>query len=609
MHDPCKGGTRACLFITLFSVLMAGIFLPNLLPLQSSAQEATTINGAGATFPFPLIDTWRNEYQKIRPGVNINYQSIGSGGGVKQFTEKTVDFGASDAPLSSAEREKAPNAVHIPETIGSIVVSYNLPSVPEKGLRLSGATIADIFLGNVRKWNDPAIVSLNPTLDLPNTEILVVHRSDGSGTTFVWTEYLSKVSSEWEQEIGVGKSVEWPAGIGAPGNEGVANAIKGSPYTIGYIELSYALGTKMPYAFIQNKEGSFVEPSFDSISAAIASSTSTLPRGDESWSNISTTDASGINSYPIASFSYLLLYKELSDNPSINMQKAQEIVSFVSWAISDGQQFSTKLGYVPLPDQVVKLNQETLRTLTFQGQPVTQLTSTEQQPAGQGFGSLLWLAVIAAVGIGAAAFYRFKRSAAAPSRELLLGELRKSRKTEMSSFFLRSSVLGDRIFQSLVIGAAGYTAFLMGLIAYSAFVGSAEVFSKEGFFGFVTGTDWNAVEGRESYGALPYIIGTLASAGIAMVIGVPVSIGIATFISEISPRRLATPLSFVVELLAAVPSIIYGLWALFVFRFWVKDLIEVPSNQLFGAGMPQSVCRCGSRRSHRVGSKSGSMVR
>jgi phosphate transport system substrate-binding protein len=586
MHNHGKRGNRVALFIILFSVLLAGVFLPNFVP-STSAQEATTINGAGATFPYPLIDTWRNEYQKIRPGVNINYQSIGSGGGVKQFTEKTVDFGASDAPLSSAEREKAPNAVHIPETIGSIVVSYNLPSVPGNGLRLSGATIADIFLGDVRKWNDPAIASLNPTVDLPNTDILVVHRSDGSGTTFVWTEYLSKVSSEWQQEIGVGKSVEWPTGIGAPGNEGVANAIKGSPYTIGYIELSYALSTKMPYASIQNKEGNFVEPSFNSISAAIASSTSTLPRGDESWSSVSTTDASGINSYPIASFSYLLLYKELSDNPSISMQKAQEMVSFVSWAISDGQQFSTRLGYVPLPDEVVKLNQETLQTLTFHGQPVTQRTSPEQQPAGQDSGLLLWLGVIAAAGMGAAVFYRFKRrGAAAPRRELLLGELRKSRKTEMSSFFLRSSLLGDRIFQSLVIGAAGYTAFLMALITYSAFVGSAEVFSKEGFFGFVTGTDWNAVEGRESYGALPYIIGTLASAGIAMLIGVPISIGIATFISEISPRRLATPLSFVVELLAAVPSIIYGLWALFVFRFWVKDLIEVPLNQLFGDTIP-----------------------
>jgi phosphate transport system permease protein/phosphate transport system substrate-binding protein len=173
------------------------------------AQQITTINGAGATFPFPLIDTWRNEYQKTRADVNINYQSIGSGGGVKQFIENTVDFGASDAPLSPSEREKAPNAVHIPETIGSIVVSYNLQSLPEKGLRLSGPILADIFLGKITKWNDPAIISLNPKIDLPDNDILVVHRSDGSGTTFVWTDYLSKVSNDWNEKIGVGKSVEW----------------------------------------------------------------------------------------------------------------------------------------------------------------------------------------------------------------------------------------------------------------------------------------------------------------------------------------------------------------------------------------------------------------
>ena len=579
-----------CIVVGTLVVVSNGMF--PLGPIQALAQQTITINGAGATFPFPLIDTWRNEYQKVNPEVNINYQSIGSGGGVKQFTEKTVDFGASDAPLSAAERENAPNAVHIPETIGSIVVSYNLPIVPEKGLRLSGPVLADIFLGNIKKWNDPSIISLNPEVDLPDSSILVVHRSDGSGTTYVWTDYLSKVSPEWGQEIGVGKSVEWATGIGAPGNEGVANAIKGNAYTIGYIELSYALSTSMPYAFLQNKEGNFIEPSFDSIKAAISVSTSSLPKGDESWSSVSTTDAEGSESYPIASFSYLLLYKEFRDNTSINKEKAIAIFEFVSWAITDGQQYSDDLGYIPLPEQIVKINQETLQMLTFDGKPVSLLATEEGEliPVGLNNNFLLIAAVATAAGI-AVAVWRVKtrrdaQSSKLPMQQAQATDSKNLGKKTISSFFLKSSIFGDRIFQSIVLGTAGYTVFLMALITYSAFAGSWEVFSKEGFFGFITGTDWNPVEGRESFGALPYIIGTLASAGIAMVIGVPISIGIATFVSEISPRRLATPLSFVVELLAAVPSIIYGLWALFVFSPLIKGFIEIPLHEMFGDTIP-----------------------
>ena len=571
---------------------------------STGASNTITINGAGATFPFPLIDTWRTEYHKIRPEVNINYQSIGSGGGVKQFTEKTVDFGASDAPLSSTEMEKAPNAVHIPETIGSIVVSYNLPAVPEKGLRLTGPILADIFLGKIKRWNDPSIASLNPDLNLPNAEIIVVHRSDGSGTTFVWTEYLSKVSSEWRENIGVGKSVEWVTGIGSPGNEGVANAIKGTPYTIGYVELSYALSTNMPYAFLQNSDGNFVEPSFDSIRSAIAASASLLPRGEESWSEVSATNAAGKDSYPIASFSYLLAYKELTDNPSINRQKAQALVDFLSWAVTDGQQFADELGYVPLAEEVVKLNEETLRMFTYDGQAITPSSSLGKEMQTQdGWNEKSTMtitgiiaAALAVTGIFAIVLYRIKTTKTKPAsssskqKEPLTSTIttatKEQRKKEVAAFFLRGSLLGDRIFLAIILGAAGYTVFLLALVAYSALAGSSEVFSKEGFIGFITGIDWNAVEGRESYGALPYVIGTLASAGIAMAIGVPISIGIATFISEISPQRLATPLSFVIELLAAVPSIIYGLWALFVFRFWVRDLIEMPLHQLFGDTVP-----------------------
>ena len=355
-------GISAAILLSMSTILSGVVYAQN---------ATTTINGAGATFPFPLIDTWRVDYQKVQPGVNINYQSIGSGGGVKQFTEKTVDFGATDAPLTQNESQKAAGAVHIPETIGSVVAAYNIPSVPDKGLKLSGEVLAEIFLGTITKWNDPKIQSLNTDKTLPGDDIVVVHRSDGSGTTFVWTDYLSNVSTAWKDQLGKGKSVEWPAGIGAPGNEGVANAIKGTPNTIGYIELSYALTTNTPFAFIQNKEGNFVEPSLASTNAAVQSYVATLPKGDGVWTDVTLVNAAGADSYPIASFSYLLLYKELSTDPNLDQGKAKALVDFISWAITDGQKTAESLDYVPLPDGVVKLNQDTLKSLTFNGQPIS----------------------------------------------------------------------------------------------------------------------------------------------------------------------------------------------------------------------------------------------
>lgn len=353
-------GISAAILLATSTIMSAAVY----------AQGAVTINGAGATFPFPLIDTWRVDYQKVKPDVNINYQSIGSGGGVKQFTEKTVDFGATDAPLTQNESQKAPGAVHIPETIGSVVAAYNIPSIPDKGLKLSGEVLADIFLGNITKWNDPKIQSLNTDKTLPGDDIVVVHRSDGSGTTFVWTDYLSNVSTAWNEQLGIGKSVEWPVGIGAPGNEGVANAIKGTPNTIGYIELSYALTTNTPFAFIENKEGNFVEATLNSTKAAVQSYVTSLPKGDGVWTDVSLVNAPGADSYPIASFSYLLLNKELSTNPNLDQAKAKALVDFISWAITDGQKQAETLHYVPLPDGVVKLNQDTLKSLTFNGQPI-----------------------------------------------------------------------------------------------------------------------------------------------------------------------------------------------------------------------------------------------
>jgi phosphate transport system substrate-binding protein len=362
-----------------FKLMIAAVLvIVSAIPVSFSsnlvAQGQVTLNGAGATFPFPLIDTWRVEYQTVDPAVNINYQSIGSGGGVKQFTEKTVDFGATDAPLTPEEVTNAPGAVHIPETIGSVVAAYNLPGVPDKGLKLTGPILADIYLGKITKWNDPQIVELNPELSLPDADIITVHRSDGSGTTFVWTDYLSAVSPEWSDQVGKGKSVQWPTGLGAPGNEGVSNGIRGSENSIGYVELAYALTTGMPFAFIQNQEGNFVEPSIESTQAAVAASAGNLPAGDASWNNVTLVNAQGADSYPIASFSYLLLYKELADNPSITQEKATALVDFINWAITDGQQFASELDYVPLPERVVQLNQDTLSQITFNGNPVANST-------------------------------------------------------------------------------------------------------------------------------------------------------------------------------------------------------------------------------------------
>jgi phosphate transport system substrate-binding protein len=372
-------------------------------PSQLSQQQGQVVlNGAGATFPFPLIDTWRVEYQNVNPSVSINYQSIGSGGGVKQFTERTVDFGATDAPLTASETQALPGpAVHITETIGSIVAAYNINGVPEKGLKLTGPVLADIFLGGITTWNDPRIQELNPDLTLPSENIVVAHRSDGSGTTFVWTSYLSAVSPEWNDRVGAGKSVEWPVGLGAPGNEGVANTVTSTPNSIGYVELAYALTTDTDYAYIQNREGNFVEPSLNSTQAAVEAavlsggasmnttgsnnSTGTtntatgtqnmtsinLPAGGESWEDVTLVNGPGANSYPIASFSYLLIYQDLSTNID-SMEKARALVDFVQWAITDGQQFAPELEYVPLPDSVVQHNMQTLQSLTFQGQPVLQ---------------------------------------------------------------------------------------------------------------------------------------------------------------------------------------------------------------------------------------------
>jgi len=342
---------------------------PNITTSTTTLTKKISLSGAGATFPYPLISTMVVEYNKIRPDVQISYQSIGSGGGIRQHTEKTVDFGASDAPLNEKQREAAPNTLHIPVTIGSVVVAYNLPGFT-KGLKLTGEVVADIFLGKITKWNDPAIQSLNPDLTLPDKDILVVHRSDGSGTTFVFTGYLSIVSQEWKTRVGQGTAVQWPTGLGAAGNEGVAAVIRSTEYTIGYVELAYALQNKMSYAYLQNREGRFIEPSLQTTAAAAKAVAPILPKGDESWFHVSLLNALGTDSYPIASFSYLLVYKELSVLPTMTKEKAQALVEFLMWATHEGQKYAPAIEYVPLPPEVIAVNDGTIKMITYNGEPL-----------------------------------------------------------------------------------------------------------------------------------------------------------------------------------------------------------------------------------------------
>jgi phosphate ABC transporter phosphate-binding protein len=383
---------------TLGAFLLIGAAVAAANYQNALAQNSITINGAGATFPFPLIDTWRVQYAEENTGISINYQSIGSGGGIKQFTDMTVDFGATDAPMTAAQRQNLKGeVVHIPETIGSVVAVYNLPEVPDKGLKLTGSLLADIFLGKIAKWDDPKIQELNTGLSLPSKDITVVHRSDGSGTTFVWTSYLSKVSPDWNDSIGKGTAVQWPTGIGSPGNEGVANSVKTTPYTIGYVELAYALTTNMTYAYLQNHDATnFVEPSLQSTREAVQALSTTLPRGEDSWEGVSLLDAPGNNSYPIASFSYILLYKDMSTNPSISKDKAEALVRFVSWAVTSGQQYSESLSYVPLPESVVEHNLQTLRMITHDEESLASAVVPEFSVLAA---AILGISVAVAVGV------------------------------------------------------------------------------------------------------------------------------------------------------------------------------------------------------------------
>jgi len=308
--------------------------------VSATASAQLMINGAGATFPYPIYSKWFDEYAKVDPSVRFNYQSIGSGGGQKQILAQTVDFGASDGPMSDDNLAKAPGKLlHIPTVAGADVVAYNLPGNP--ALKLDGDTIAGIFLGQIKKWNDPKITALNPGATLPDQEILVVHRSDGSGTTYIWTDYLSKISPEWKTKVGTNTSVNWPTGIGGKGNEGVAGQIKQTPGALGYVELIYAVQNKMPYADVKNSAGNFVKPSLESVTAALA--TADIPDDFR----FSMTNAPGKDAYPIAGATWLLVYQQQKD-----ATKGKKLVEFLKWALTDGEKMATDLQYAPLPESV-----------------------------------------------------------------------------------------------------------------------------------------------------------------------------------------------------------------------------------------------------------------
>jgi phosphate transport system substrate-binding protein len=318
--------------------------------------ETVKLTGAGATFPAPLYTKWFSDYNKLRQ-VQINYQAIGSGGGIKQITEKTVDFGASDAPMSDEEMGKAPGIQHIPTVMGAVVIIYNVPGLAS--LRLTPETLAAIYLGKIAKWNDPALAKDNPGVKLPDLAIAVAHRSDGSGTTYAFTDYLSKAVPDWKKGPGTGKSVNWPTGLGGKGNDGVTGLVKQSEGGLGYVELVYATQNKLPVAELKNHDGAWVKPTLQTVSAAAAQAQ--MPDDYR----ISITDMPGKDAWPIATFTYLLIYKDQPDQA-----KGKELVKFLWWAEHEGQKSAAPLDYAPLPKPVVQKVEKTLKELTVQGKAV-----------------------------------------------------------------------------------------------------------------------------------------------------------------------------------------------------------------------------------------------
>jgi phosphate transport system substrate-binding protein len=322
-----------------------------LLAAQTGLNAQTLINGAGSTFDYPAFTKWFEAYGKTNPNVRFNYQSIGSGGGQQQLLKQTVDFGASDAPMTDEMMAKAPGKIlHLPVVAGGVAIMYNLPGDPK--LKLDGDTLVNIYMGNITKWNDPKIAALNPGVDLPNLPVIVVHRTDGSGTTFIFADYLCSVSPVWADSVGKGTSVKWPVGLGGKGSEGVAGQVKQLSGAIGYGELAYADQNKIPYADMKNSSGNFISPAPDSVSAALA--TAKIP-DDFRFSMV---NAPGEKAYPIAGASWVLVYQ----HPK-NAERGQKLVSFLKWAVTDGQKLSAQLDYAPLPDSVQRRELSLLDTV------------------------------------------------------------------------------------------------------------------------------------------------------------------------------------------------------------------------------------------------------
>ena len=325
-------------------------------PLAVPAQT-TQINGAGATFPYPIYSKWFSEYNKLHPDIEINYQSIGSGGGIRQLSNETVFFGASDGPMSDEQLKGAPGAIlHFPTVLGGVVPIYNIPGV-DGTLKFSGKVLADIILGKVTRWNDASLAALNPGVKLPATDITVAHRSDGSGTTYIFVDYLCKASEDFKKTIGgVSTAIKWPVGVGGKGNEGVAGLVKQTPGSIGYVELIYAIQNKIAFGSVQNHDGEFLQASLASVTTAAAGAANSMPKDFR----VSITNAPGKGAYPISSFTWLLFYEKPKDKA-----RAKIMVDFMKWALTDGQKYCQELGYAPLPKEVVALEMEALKKIAL----------------------------------------------------------------------------------------------------------------------------------------------------------------------------------------------------------------------------------------------------
>lgn len=352
--------TRGTLFVVIVASLVFSLAFSSC-KNSGGGVQTVKLQGAGATFPNPLYQKWLSEYAKLHPNVQMDYQSVGSGAGIKQIQAQTVDFGASDSPMKDADLKGAPGEIlHVPTVLGAVVITYNLASVNQP-LKFSGEVIADIFLGKIKKWNDPKITAENAGVSLPAADITVVHRSDGSGTSAVFTDYLSKVSTEWKDKVGAGVSPSWPVGLGGKGNEGVTGQVKNTPNTIGYVELAYAIQNKLPVAPIKNAAGSFVEPSIAAVTAAAAASVANTP--DDL--RVSITNAVGAAAYPISSYTYILVYKDQRD-----AAKGKVIVDFLWWGIHDGEKYAPELQYAPLPAEIVKRAEAKINSITANGTPL-----------------------------------------------------------------------------------------------------------------------------------------------------------------------------------------------------------------------------------------------